>query len=102
MGFVSGIDVEGVCDTGSSYLDGLGVFGCESAIFEGSGKEVYDGESEALLGVEGGRLCKSVLPSLHCDLEAVSKPTIRALQLDRGSRDQGYSETEGSSSSWFR
>ena len=51
MGFVGGVDVEGVCDTGGGYFDRFSVFGCESAIFEGGIEIVNYGERESLFGV---------------------------------------------------
>ena len=56
MGFVAGVDVEGVGDARGGYFYALGVFGGEGAVFEGGGKEVDYGECETLFGVEGGRL----------------------------------------------
>ena len=51
MGFVGGVDVEGVRDAGGGYFDGFGVFGRESAIFEGGIEVVNYGEGEPLFGV---------------------------------------------------
>lgn len=56
VGFVGGVDVEGVGDAGGGYFDGLGVFGGEGAIFERGGEEVDYGEGETLFGVKGRRL----------------------------------------------
>ena len=51
MGFIGGVDVEGVRDAGGGYLDGFGIFGSECAVFEGGIEEVNYGESEPLFGV---------------------------------------------------
>ena len=56
VGFVGGVDVEGVGDAGGGDFYALGVFGGEGAVFEGGGEEVDHGEGETLFGVEGGRL----------------------------------------------
>lgn len=48
--------MEGVGNAGGGYFDGLGVFGCQGAIFEGGGEEVDYSKGETLFGVEGGRL----------------------------------------------
>lgn len=56
VGFVAGVDAEGVGDTGGGYFYALGVFGGQGAVFQGGGEEVDDGEGETLFGVEGGRL----------------------------------------------
>ncbi len=56
VGFVGGVDVEGVGDAGGGDLDAFGVFGRQGAVFEGGGEEVDDGKGETLFGVEGGRL----------------------------------------------
>ncbi len=48
--------MEGVGDAGGGYFYALAVFGGESAVFEGGGKEVDYGEGETLFGVESGRL----------------------------------------------
>ncbi len=56
MGFVSGVDVEGVGDAGGGYFDGFGVFGREGAVFEGGIEVVNYGEGETLFGIKGGRL----------------------------------------------
>ena len=51
VGFIGGVDVEGVCDAGSGYFDRFGVFGSEGAVFEGGIKEINYGEGESLFGV---------------------------------------------------
>jgi len=56
VGFVGGVDVEGVGDAGGGDFDGFAVFWGEGAIFEGGGEEVNDGEGKALFRVECGRL----------------------------------------------
>ena len=56
MGFVGGVDVEGVGDAGGGYFDGFGVFGSEGAVFEGGIEEVDYGEGQSLFRVCGGRL----------------------------------------------
>ena len=61
MGFVGWIDVEGVSDAGGRDFYAFGVFGGQSAVFEGRGEEVDYGEGEPFLGVEGGRLVGSTL-----------------------------------------
>ena len=52
--------MEGVGDAGLGDFDGLGIFGGESAIFEGSGEEIDNGKGETLLGVGSGRLVGGV------------------------------------------
>ena len=51
VGFIGGVDVEGVGDAGGGYFDGFGVFGCKGAIFEGGIVKVDYCEGEALFGV---------------------------------------------------
>lgn len=51
MGFIGGVDVEGVCDAGGGYFDGFGVFRSEGAVFEGGIEEVNYGQGESLFGV---------------------------------------------------
>ena len=52
MGFVGGVDMEGVGDAGSGYLDGFSVFGCKSAVLEGGGEEVDYGKGKPFFGIE--------------------------------------------------
>ena len=56
VGFVGGVDVEGVGDAGGGDFDGFAVFGGEGAVFEGGAEEVDYGEGETLFRVEGRRL----------------------------------------------
>ena len=56
VGFVGGVDVEGVGDAGGGDFDALRVFRGQGAVFEGGGEEIDYGEGETLFGVEGGRL----------------------------------------------
>ena len=56
VGRVGGVDVEDVGDAGGGDFDGFGVLGLDGAVFEGGGEEVYNGEGELFLGVEGACL----------------------------------------------
>lgn len=56
VGFVGGVDVEGVGDAGGGYFYAFAIFGCQGAVLQRRGEEIDYGEGETLFGIESGRL----------------------------------------------